>query len=178
MVSQNCIRHHLFKNESFAITKVGLSDIQVILASSVGLVRGYVCTDDNQAIFKKSSLLLEDFVDENSIGYYEQFGNSGTRDENSIFSKFNFGKTSYVSFGSINVEDLQFIVLGNDFGRTCYNQTHTEDEGKEIAQKITNYIKTLDFDNIKTPMATYHRNYVVLWKMVRQVFFLMTMLLI
>lgn len=42
---------------------------------------------------------------------------TGKRDETSFFSKTTFGDTKYTSYGSISIEQLQFISLDNKFDR-------------------------------------------------------------
>ena len=56
-------------------------------------------------------LLLEDFVDQLGNGNFEQFGQAGVRDSSSFFSKTTFGDTEYISYGSISIEQLEFISL-------------------------------------------------------------------
>ncbi len=122
-ISQNCIRHHLFKDQ-------GLFDLQSpevarnmdkLLCSITGLVRGYVIP--KQEYKRTSALLLEDFVDQLGNGNFEQMGKSGSKekkttksgDEKSptMFSKTTFGDTEYKSYGSISIEQLQFISLSD-----------------------------------------------------------------
>jgi len=115
-------------------------------------------------------LLIEDFVDELHNGNYEQLSNSSSieeientdgtmsykRGENSIFSKTTFGDTKYTAYGSISIEQLQFISLDKKFDREAIQIK--EGQGEEVAQTVEDYIKTLN-PELK-PKATFHENYV------------------
>jgi hypothetical protein len=162
IVSQNCFRHELFKNETSNLKSVNLDNVLDVLCSITGLIRGYVIADKvtKLSLKRKSCLLLEDLVDENTVLRYEQFANSGERNETSIYSKTNVDKTSYIAYGSIVIEDLQFIVLEDSFGRSAYHDILSVEEGKKVAEKMTEFLKSLDFDGNKNPEAVFLTNYV------------------
>ncbi|MDP2903347.1 MAG: type I-Fv CRISPR-associated protein Cas7fv, partial [Methylovulum sp.] len=61
-ISQNCIRHHLFRDQAFDLHYAGDKNLQQVLASITGLVRGYVVPSSQCK--RTSPLLMEDFVDE------------------------------------------------------------------------------------------------------------------
>lgn len=170
-ISQNCIRHHLFKSQSFDVhyaNNSDLSNLHKLLASEVGLVRGYVVPKSQNK--RTSPLLIEDFIDQLGNGNYEQLSNSSSmeeitnsdgsisykRGENSIFSKTTFGDTKYVSYGSISIEQLQFISLDKKFDREAMQIK--EGQGKEVAQHVQDFIQSLNRD--LRPIATFHENYV------------------
>jgi len=157
-ISQNCVRHHLFKANSFDVhyaTK-NVHEMSKLLASLVGLVRGYVVTVPQGISPKRtSSLLLEDFVDQWGNGNFEQFGQSGPRDNSSFYSKTTFGDTKYISYGSISIEQLQFISLDNRFDRAA--MVIKGKEGEEVAKLIEEYISSLDTKN-RSPKARFHVN--------------------
>lgn len=161
-VSQNCVRSHLFRNESLNLKTVNTDNVERVLKSILGLVRGYVIADKvtNLSLKRKSALLLEDFVAENSKVRFEQFGNAGERNETSMFSKTQADHLDYTAYGSISVEDLQFIVLEDTFSRSSYAEIVTIDDGKRLAQELTEYLKTLDFEHKYTPSVEFHHNYV------------------
>ncbi|WP_227430502.1 type I-Fv CRISPR-associated protein Cas7fv [Psychrobacter sp. I-STPA6b] len=153
-ISQNCIRHHLFKAQAFDLHYADKNNVEQVLISLTGLIRGYVIPASQ---YKRTSpLLIEDFVDQLGNGNFEQFGQAGERDSSSFFSKTTFGDTQYKAYGSINIEQLQFISLDNKFDRA--SMTIEDTQGEELAQKITDFIKTLDPS--KEPNATFHENYV------------------
>ena len=163
-ISQNCIRHHLFREQAFDVHYVNKhsKEIDKLLASIVGLVRGYVVTA-KIPLKRTSCLLLEDFVDQEGNGNYEQFSVAGKmdeklekRDKNSFYSKTTFGKTKYFSYGSISIEQLQFISLDNKFDRAA--MIVDEKKGKEVAKLIEEYIQSLDTS--RSPKAIFHENYV------------------
>ena len=161
-VSQNCIRNHLFKNESHQLMVVNTKNIKRVLMSILGLVRGYVVADAQTSLSlkRKSALLLEDFVAQNSTVRYEQFSNSGERNETSLHSKTQGDHLDYLAYGSLSVEDLQFIVLEDTFSRSSYSDIISEADGKELANEMTAYLKTLDFEGKYAPSAVFGKNFI------------------
>ncbi len=158
-ISNNCLRHHVFKDQSHDMhfSKTEGADTLDLLVSVSGLLRGYVVPAKTYK--RKSPLLLEDLVDQLGNGNFEQMGNSGARDSNSIFSKTTFGKTEYLGHGSISIEDLQFISLDKKFDRECY-QAKTTKEGVEIANRIQSFIGSLNpllADKVKAEYGQYYR---------------------
>lgn len=166
-ISQNCIRYHLFKDDviNWQHPKIH-ENVDKILCSMTGLLRGYVIPKNENK--RTSPLLLTDFLEIKKQGNFEQFGRAGSKEKqetksgkdksNSLFSKTTFGDTEYEAYGSINIEQLQFIALSNDYGQEAIQIT-TDKEGIVLAEKIENYIKSFDFahGDIK---ATYSNNYV------------------
>jgi len=156
-ISQNCIRHHLFKSQAFDIhfaNKTKLDNLTKIISSITGLIRGYVIPDSQCK--RTSPLLMEDFVDELGNGNFEQFGQAGERDNSSFFSKTTFGDTKYTSYGSISIEQLQFIALDKKFDRAA--MVIKEGQGEEVAQAVQEFIQALNPD--LNPQAVFHPNYV------------------
>lgn len=153
-ISQNCIRHHLFRDQAFDLHFAGEKSLDKVIASITGLIRGYVVPASQCK--RTSPLLLEDFVDQLGNGNFEQFGQAGERDSSSFFSKTTFGDTEYLSYGSISIEQLQFISLDNKFDRAA--MVIKDDQGEAIAEQVQNFIKTLLPD--REPKATFHPNYV------------------
>ncbi len=153
-ISQNCIRHHLFKEQAYDLHYAKDKTLDAVLASMTGLIRGYVVPASQCK--RTSPLLLEDFVDQEGNGNFEQFGQAGERDSSSFYSKTTFGDTEYISYGSISIEQLQFIALDDKFDRKA--MTVKEGQGEKVAQKIEDYIQSLN-SKLK-PKATFHSNYV------------------
>ena len=153
-ISQNCIRHHLFRNKAFDIHYAKDSTLEKVLASITGLIRGYVVPASQCK--RTSPLLIEDFVDQLGNGNFEQFGQAGERDSSSFYSKTTFGDTEYISYGSISIEQLQFISLDDKFDRK--SMTIEVGQGEIIAQSIQDFIQSLNND--LSPKATFHENYV------------------
>jgi hypothetical protein len=153
-ISQNCVRHHLFRDQAFDLHFAAEKSLQGVLASITGLIRGYVVPSSQCK--RASPLLMEDFVDELGNGNFEQFGQAGERDKSSFYSKTTFGDTKYTSYGSISIEQLQFISLDKKFDR-CAMVIKTG-QGEEIAQAVQEYIQSLN-PNLN-PQATFHENYV------------------
>jgi len=152
-ISQNCVRHHLFKAQAFDLHFANKKNIKQVLASITGLVRGFVVPATQNK--RTSPLLLEDFVDQLGNGNFEQFGQAGERDSSSFFSKTTFGDTEYLSYGSISIEQLQFISLDKKFDREAMEIK--TGEGEEVAKLIEEYITTLDTKG-RSPKATFHEN--------------------
>lgn len=154
-ISQNCIRHHLFRPQAFDIhyaNKSKKDNLTKILASVTGLIRGYVVPHSQNK--RTSPLLMEDFVDQLGNGNFEQFGQAGERDNSSFFSKTTFGDTEYISYGSISIEQLQFISLDKKFDREAMRIK--EGQGEEVAQAVQGFIQSLNAD--LNPVATFHEN--------------------
>ena len=101
-ISQNCVRHHLFRDQAFDLHYANERNLLDVLTSLTGLVRGYVVPASQSR--RASPLLLEDFVDQLGNGNFEQFGQAGERDDSSFFSKTTFGDTRYLPHGSISLE--------------------------------------------------------------------------
>lgn len=153
-ISQNCIRHHLFREQAYDIHYAKKKNLQQVLASITGLIRGYVVPKTQNK--RTSPLLIEDFVDQLGNGNFEQFGQAGERDSSSFFSKTTFGDTEYLSYGSISIEQLQFISLDKKFDREAMEIK--EGQGEEVAQGVQNFIQSLNPS--LNPVATFHGNYV------------------
>jgi len=153
-ISQNCVRHHLFREQAYDIHYAKKNNLEQVLASITGLVRGYVVPSSQNK--RTSPLLMEDFVDQLGNGNFEQFGQAGKRDSSSFYSKTTFGDTEYLSYGSISIEQLQFISLDKKFDREAMEIK--QGQGEKVATAIQNYIKSLDPE--LNPVATFHENYV------------------
>jgi len=156
-ISQNCIRHHLFRAQAFDIhyaNKAKLDNLTKVLSSVTGLVRGYVVPNSQNK--RTSPLLIEDFVDQLGNGNFEQFGQAGERDNSSFYSKTTFGDTKYISYGSISIEQLQFISLDKKFDREAMQIN--EGQGEEVAKSVEKFIRELNPE--LSPKATFHTDYV------------------
>jgi len=152
-ISQNCVRHHLFREQAFDLHYADKKNIKQVLASITGLVRGFVVPATQNK--RTSPLLLEDFVDQLGNGNFEQFGQAGVRDSSSFYSKTTFGDTEYISYGSISIEQLQFISLDKKFDREAMEIK--TGEGEEVAKLIEEYIASIDTKS-RSPKATFHEN--------------------
>jgi len=164
-ISQNCIRHHLFREQNFDLHYAKDKNLQNVLTSITGLIRGYVVPSSQCK--RTSPLLLEDFVDQLGNGNFEQLGKSGSKEKdkndkgndvasNSFFSKTTFGETQYLAYGSISIEQLQFISLDKKFDRAA--MVIKDNEGEKVASEIEKFIKSLNPS--RNPRAIFHQNYV------------------
>ena len=162
-ISQNCIRHHLFKGENFNLQDPEVAKhMEKLLCSLTGLIRGYVIPKKEYK--KTSALLITDFNETLKKGNFEQMSRSGskqdkndTKKSTSMFSKTTFGETAYEGYASISIEQLQFISLDIQFSRQTM-EPNNEKQSKEIALQISQYLQGIG-DN-KNATATYHKNYV------------------
>ena len=165
-ISQNCIRHHLFKGENFNLQDPEVAKhMEKLLCSLTGLIRGYVIPKKEYK--KTSALLITDFNETLKKGNFEQMSTSGSKEKTknkagtdkstSMFSKTTFGDTVYDAYASISIEQLQFISLDDQFSRQTM-EPNNEKESKEIASQISQYLQSIG-DN-KNATATYHKNYV------------------
>lgn len=164
-ISQNCIRHHLFRDQAFDLHYAKDKNLQKVLTSITGLIRGYVVPSSQCK--RTSPLLLEDFVDQLGNGNFEQMGRSGSKEKgkddkgddvasSSFFSKTTFGETEYLAYGSISIEQLQFISLDKKFDRP--SMVIKDGEGEKIAEAVQSFIKNLDPK--RDPKAVFNKNYV------------------
>ena len=168
-ISQNCIRHHLFRDQSFDLHYAKDKNLINVLTSITGLIRGYVVPSSQCK--RTSPLLLEDFVDQLGNGNFEQLSSSSSSEEiinkedgskgykrgdNSIFSKTTFGETEYLAYGSLSIEQLQFISLDKKFDRA--SMIIKESEGEKVAIAVQEFVKSLDPS--RNPKAVFHPNYV------------------
>ncbi len=151
-ISQNCVRHHLFRDQAFDIHYAAEKSLLGVLASITGLIRGFVVPSSQCK--RTSPLLMEDFVDQLGNGNFEQFGQAGERDKSSFYSKTTFGDTKYISYGSISIEQLQFISLDKKFDRCA--MIIKEGQGEEVAQAIQDFIQSLNSE--LHPQAIFHPN--------------------
>ena len=144
----------MFREQAYDIHYAKKSNLQQVLASVTGLVRGYVVPESQNK--RTSPLLMEDFVDQLGNGNFEQFGQAGERDSSSFFSKTTFGDTEYKSYGSISIEQLQFISLDKKFDREAMEIK--DGQGEEVASAVTQFIQSLNTE--LKPEAEFHPNYV------------------
>ena len=167
-LSQNSFRHHMFKFHAFDMHFATKANLSKVLASITGLIRGYVVPESQNK--RTSPLLIEDFVDQLGNGNFEQMGRCGSKAteknkkgedaSSSFFSKTTFGDTKYISYGSISIEQLQFISLDKKFDREAMEIK--EGEGVHLAESITKFIQSLNPETLSelNPKAVFHENYV------------------
>jgi hypothetical protein len=165
-ISQNCISPHLFRAQSYKLNSEELKENpEKLLCSITGLIRGYVIPSNENK--RTSPLLITDFVDQLGKGNFEQMGRSGSKEKeenkvgketsNAIFSKTTFGDTKYLAYGSISIEQLQFVPLSADFGRESI-KINNHKEGQKVAEELSQYVQNLSGNS--EAKAIYHENYV------------------
>jgi len=171
-ISQNCLRHHLFKNQAFDTHFTTSKNMRSLLISETGLLRGYVVPSSQCK--RTSPLMVEDFVDQLGNGNFENLTRAGAKkqkekdedgkvkkgekSDNSFFTKTTFGDTEYLGYGSISIENLQFISLDAKFDFQA--MIVKEGEGEEIAKEMSEFIQSLSNDENLKAEAVYHANYV------------------
>lgn len=140
-ISTNCLRHALFKTEfPNHVSELKMSNCFDLLKNPGGLIRGYAVTD-TIPLSRKSSILLEKAVDYKRNLVYETLTTTGARDRTSLFAEINAGETEYVFYGSINIEEIQFISTDNIFGRA--NILASKEELTELTKDITEMLEVL-----------------------------------
>lgn len=161
-ISQNCLRHHLFREHSVDLKNSEVvKDMSQLLCSIPGILRGYVIAVSGAEYKRTSPLLLTDFVEQNKKGNFEQFSTVGSKEKKgdkgntTIYSKITFGDTSYVGYGSLSIEQLQFISLDDTFSRKAMNIDNHKD-GEALAERLTKAISELG-ENVNAK-ATYYKN--------------------
>lgn len=161
-ISQNCIRHHIFREHSVDMQNPEVvKDMAQLLCSITGLLRGYVIAISGAEYKRTSPLLITDFIEKNHHGNFEQFSTSGSKEKKgdkgnaTIYSKITFGDTYYIGYGSISMEQLQFISLDDTFSRKAMNIDNYKD-GKKLAERLTKMLQELG-DN-PNAQAVYYKN--------------------
>ena len=161
-ISQNCIRHHIFREHSVDMQNPEVvKDMAQLLCSITGLLRGYVIAVPGAEYKRTSPLLITDFVEKNRQGNFEQFSTSGSKEKKgdkgnaTIYSKITFGDTEYVGYGSISIEQLQFISLDDRFSRKAMNIDNHSD-GKKLAERLTKMLHELSGNT--NAQAIYYKN--------------------
>lgn len=171
-ISQNCIRHNLFKEFGYDQHRITKANVDEALASLLGLLRGYVVP--KSGLKRTSPLLITDFIDQLGNGNFEQFTTDKPLEENTkkdakegspkfirssdtLYSKTTFGDTYYKAHGSISIEDLQFISLDHKYDQCA--MVIKAGQGEKVATKITEFLKTISHDEKLEPEAIYHENY-------------------
>ena len=157
-ISQNSIRHHLFREEfPYHLGKTDDEFAKTFLKNPAGLLKGYAITASTP-IMKKSPLLIEDFVDELAKANLEVMTTSGSRetDTGGLFSKTTVGDTKYTGYGSINVEDLQFIALDGIFGRNAVGVSFTEDDAHELVKDMIEMLNEIKENPKQNPEVSYN----------------------
>lgn len=172
-ISQNCLRHHLFRDQGYDMHYADKKNLDQLIASVTGLLRGFVVPATQNK--KTSPLLLTDFIDQLGNGNFEQYStdkplnekeakdkknesdSAYARGSDTLYSKTTFGDTRYIGYASISIEELQFISLDPKFDRCA--KVIKEGEGEEIATKITDFLNSIKQDESLQPKATFHKNY-------------------
>lgn len=164
-ISQNCLKHHIFKkNMPFHLGKLSENHAKVFLTSPVGLLRGYAITSQTP-LMKKSPILLEDLYDQLGNCNYEVLSTATSKEHSEtggFYSKTTIGNTKYIGYGSINIEELQFISCDGIFGRSAVGIGIDENGVKQIAEDISSVLKETSSDlglNLE-PLAEYDQCWV------------------
>ncbi|MEX0288082.1 MAG: type I-Fv CRISPR-associated protein Cas7fv, partial [Flavobacteriaceae bacterium] len=170
-ISQNCIRHNLFKEFGYDQHRINPKNTDEALASLLGLLRGYVVP--KSGLKRTSPLLITDFVDQLGNGNFEQFTTDKPLEENkkksadseqkfirssdTLYSRTTFGDTQYTAHGSISIEELQFISLDQKFDH-C-SMVIKSGQGSKVAKKIEDFLSSIKHKEDLNPKATYQENY-------------------
>lgn len=159
-VSSNCTLYHAYKEHNFD-AQIGVENKENLLKlipSEIGLVKGYVGTENKLNVKKTAPLSSLDLIDQLNNYNFEQFSNrrKGGKDNNSIFSKTTFGDTLYEGKCTISIEELQFISLDRKFENCAFDASNKE--GIQLSKDIEKFLKEKSGNpDVK---ATFHPNYV------------------
>ena len=181
-VSQNCFKSHLFKDDFLFLDNVNETNIEKVLLSFAGIVKGYVFAN-SVPVKRKSCLFLEDFVTDfngaeknNGKVFFEQFSRVGSKGEikdfpeaislnetknNTIFSAHNLKDVVYEANGFISIDTLRFISFDNLFDRACilFKTEEKKDEFvNTLNENLQSYKKISKYSQLN-PIAEYHLNW-------------------
>lgn len=165
-ISQNCLKHHIFKRDMpFHLGKLLEKHAEVFLRKPTGLLRGYAITAQTP-LMKKSPVLLEDLYDELGNCNFEVLSTATSKEYSEtggFYSKTTVGNTRYVGYGSINIEELQFVSCDGLFGRSAIGLSLDENEVKQLACDMTVMLRDtaneLEISNMN-PVAEYNECWV------------------
>lgn len=148
IVSAECLRSAIFRDASFGLYKVTVDNVEDVLSSIIGIVRGYLITEGGRNFARKSPLYMTDFHCASPGLVFNQGTNSrarGTVDEKqSLYSYFKTDKDlHYVGKASLSIEDLQFIPLENSLGRSAYDHQVSTGAGQALAERVTQFLNDL-----------------------------------
>lgn len=163
-VSTNCLRYHIFKKEMpHHLGKTNKDMVENLITSLAGITRGFALTTGYAPTVKKSCLLLEDLVcDSNVKSNFEYFTTNSSKldsETGGFYSKTTVGDTKYTGYGSINIEELQFISCDGIFGRSAIDVKQGEDFAQKCADTLSsnlNKIAGLLGVNATNPTAEYN----------------------
>jgi hypothetical protein len=134
-ISSNSVRHNLFK-DTYAINPAVFHTEAILMdfiASSSGLLRGWVFTKADTGGFKRdTAVVITDLVQVcNAKSHMDFHSNSGYKTKNSIFKKETIGHTVYEAKGYIKIDSLQFLSLDN-----CYDRNSMDGDLFPLFEKI------------------------------------------
>ena len=159
-VSDNCLKHHLYKAEMpFHLGKLEEKHARMMLLSPVGWLRGYSITVAGaNPIMRGKSVMLEDAVDTLHNGNFEVFSTASSRNSETggFFTKTTLGDTKYEGYGSINLENLQFVSLDGLFGRSAMPFSFSEEDALQMVPELEEMLLDLTEDESLKPRVEYN----------------------
>ena len=156
-ISSNSLRYSIFRNDMIAAS-VNIMNSKTLLnsyiGSTVGILRGYLFAK-SISLHKSGAFTIVDAEQTSeALSYMEQFTKSGDKtasdNSNTIFSKETIGDIEYQSFGSINLESLQFMSCDPIFGRLNFHPDDVEILTTILKNNIPNFNSEKGYYKLKT----------------------------
>lgn len=165
VISSDCLRNAIFKNEMIAQTPNIISVPNLLysfIGSPVGVVRGYLFAEKSLTLKRASAFNILDAVDTgksmSSLPVNTRSGQKNTDKDikdTSLFSVENVGDTIYTTRGRIDLEQLQFISNDLVFDRLAFDSDRFDLFANsiknylgEFKNKLGYYLKKGDINNI------------------------------
>ena len=160
-ISNNCLMHEVFKEDSVSQTTELTYNENIFLhylANPSTILRGYLLMEkDKNSFKKKSATAITDAEDVNfSNSNLEVFSRSGKKNmeadkkDNTFFYKETTGDIEYKSEGSMNLLELQFNSLSDKFDRMSFNPDLFPKYKKILQMQIPNFNSELGYYILKT----------------------------
>ena len=150
VVSANCVRGALFGDVSHGLAEVTRENAAAVIASLVGLVRGYLITGAS-TVGRTSALSVTDWTcAEPRLGFRyatNRHVRHTERDATSLRSGHaSCGTLVYRGKMSLSIEELQYLPLEHGLGRSVYDDTITAADGERVARGVSAYLGELADD--------------------------------
>lgn len=156
IISSNCLRHYIFKNELEVYSPETAIDDHLLIsmiASPALISRGYMSLTKGETSVKRStSLNITDAEQTNgAISTLDTFSRSGakTQDEsksdNTFFKKETVGNIEYTTKGNIDLMNLQFISCDEVFDRMAFDPDFFEEYSQILRGYLPDFSSSLKY---------------------------------
>ena len=150
VVSAGCVRAALFGDVSRGLAEVTRENAAAVIASLVGLVRGYLITGPS-TVGRTSALSVTDWTCAEPRLAFRYATNRNTRHTERGATSFrsthaSSGTLVYRGKMSLSIEELQYLPLEHSLGRSVYDDTITAADGERVAAGVRAYLGELARD--------------------------------